>query len=357
MKARVVIGLSGGVDSAVAASLILDQGYDVVGAHLRLWTHESPGDASPTGRGEPSASDRARRVADHLSITLRVVDVRSAFRDQVVDYFIAEYARGCTPNPCVICNPRIKFESLLDLAEELGAAGVATGHYARVRADGERYQILRGTDPQKDQSYFLHALDQAQLARIIFPVGHLTKKDVRAFARCRGLPVAAQSESQDICFLPEGDYREFLAAQAPHVFCPGDILDRSGSVIGEHGGLPAFTIGQRKGLGIAFHEPLYVLEIDPSTNSLTVGPASELKRDECTLDRVRYISGESPATTFEAEAQIRYRARPVPVIVYPAREAGARVEFSSPQRSITPGQFLVLYDGERVLGGGAISAL
>ncbi len=351
---RVIVALSGGVDSAVAAALLVEQGDEVIGAMLRLWAERGPGDARANRCCTQEAIDRARRVADRLDIPFYLINAEAAFKDQVVDYFVAEYGAGRTPNPCVPCNRTIRFGLLLNRALALGAAFLATGHYARVRHVEDHHQLLRGQDPHKDQSYFLYALTQEQLAHVLFPLGELTKEEVRAIARQHGLPVAEQPESQDICFLADGDYRRFLAHQAPHLFRPGPIRDTSGHVLGQHQGLPAYTIGQRKGLGIAAAEPLYVLAIEPAENALIVGPAEELGQDECLVAGMHYISGETPMATSRATAQTRYRARLVPVTVTPLPDKRAHVRFASPQRDVTPGQFLVLYDGEVVLGGGVI---
>ncbi len=351
---RVLVALSGGVDSAVAAALLVERGYEVIGAMLRLWAERGPDDAHANRCRTSEAVYRARCVADRLDIPFYIINAEAAFKDQVVDYFIAEYSAGRTPNPCVLCNRAVRFGLLLNRALALGATFMATGHYARVRHTEGRYQLLRGRDPHKDQSYFLHALSQEQLAHVLFPLGELTKGEVRAVARQRGLPVAEQPESQDICFLAGGDYRRFLACQAPQLFRPGPIRDISGRVLGQHQGLPAYTIGQRKGLGIAATEPLYVLAIDIAENALIVGMAEELGQDECLVEEMHYISGETPIATFRATAQIRYLARAVAVMVTPRPHKRARVHFASLQRDITPGQFLVLYDGEVVLGGGVI---
>jgi tRNA-specific 2-thiouridylase len=350
---RVLVALSGGVDSAVAAVLLIEQGYEVIAAMLQLWTERGPGGFETDSDFLSRAVSRARRVADWLDVPFHLVDAQVAFKRQVVDYFVAEYGAGRTPSPCVLCNRAVRFDMLLDLAQDLGAAFVATGHYARVRCTGARYQLLRGRDSTKDQSYFLHTLSQEQLARVRFPLGELTKAEVRAIACQRRLPVASQPESQDICFLTNRDYRRFLASQSPHLFRPGPIRDRSGHVLGQHRGLPAYTIGQRKGLGIAAGEPLYVLAIEPAENALVVGTAEELGRDECLVERMHYVSGEA-AAPFRALAQIRYRARPVEATVTPLRDRMAQVCFSSPQPGVAPGQFLVLYDGAVVLGGGVI---
>ncbi len=354
VSARVLVALSGGVDSAVAAALLVEQGYEVVGAMLRLWAEPGQDGARSNRCCTPEAVLRAQRVADQLDIPFYLINAEAAFKAQVVDYLVAEYGAGRTPNPCVPCNRTIRFGLLLNRALALGVSALATGHYARVRRAEGRYQLLRGRDPRKDQSYFLHALTQEQLAHACFPLGELTKGEVRALARQRGLPVATQPESQDICFLAGADYRHFLASQAPHLFKPGPIRDTSGRVLGQHRGLPAYTIGQRKGLGVAAAEPLYVLAIDTAENALVVGMADELGQNECLIERVHYISGETPAADFRALAQIRYRAGPVGVVVTPLPDRRALVRFVSPQRDITPGQFLVLYVGEMVLGGGVI---
>jgi len=353
-KGQVLVALSGGVDSSVAAALLVEQGYQVAGTMLRLWAEPGPDD-SPTNRCcTDEAVQRARQVADQLDIPFSLIDAESNFKAQVVDYFVAEYSAGRTPNPCIPCNRAIRFGFLLDRALAGGAQFMATGHYARVRQAKGRYQLLRGRDSKKDQSYFLHVLSQKQLARVLFPLGDLTKDKVREIARRRGLSMAEQPESQDICFLADGDYRRFLAQQTPHLFRPGPIRDTSGRVLGQHKGLPAYTIGQRKGLGIAADEPLYVLAIEPDENALVVGTAKELGQDECAVTEMHYIGEETPAAPFHTTAQIRYRAQPTNVTVTPLPHRRARVHFDSPQRGITPGQFLVLYDGKVVLGGGVI---
>jgi tRNA-specific 2-thiouridylase len=351
---RVVAALSGGVDSAVAAALLVEQGYEVVGVMLRLWAEPEPDDSRANRCCTPEAVDRARHIAARLDIPFYLVNAEAEFKTRVVDYLVAEYGAGRTPNPCVRCNRAVRFGFLLDRALALGATFLATGHYARVRPVEGRYQLLRGRDSQKDQSYFLHALSQEQLTRVLFPLGDLTKEEVRAIARRRDMPVSEQPESQDLCFLADGDYRRFLTRHAPHLFRPGPIRDTSGRVLGQHGGLPAYTIGQRKGLGIPAAEPLYVLAIEPAENALVVGTAAELSWDECMVEEMHYVGGETPSTPFSAVAQIRYRAQPAGVTVTPSPGERAHVRFAGSQRGVTPGQFLVLYDGDIVLGGGTI---
>ncbi len=348
----VVVALSGGVDSSVAAALLVEQGYAVTGVMLRLWAE--PGAVRDNLCCTPDAVGRARAVADLLGIPFRLLDVRDRFRRAVVDYFIAEYRAGRTPNPCVPCNREVRFGYLLRWAREQGADYIATGHYARVRRVGDRYQLLRGRDPAKDQSYVLHILTQEQLAHVLFPLGDLTKEEVREIARRKGLPVAEQPESQDICFLADGDYRRFLRQEAPEATRPGPILDTSGRVLGEHQGLVNYTIGQRKGIGIAAPEPLYVVALDPERNALIVGTADELGWTGCIAEWMHYISGEEPPGPFTATAKIRYRHREVEVEATPLPNRRLRVRFAEPQRDVTPGQYLVLYQGGVVVGGGVI---
>jgi tRNA-specific 2-thiouridylase len=350
---RVVVALSGGVDSAVAAALLVEQGYDVVGVMLRLWVEPGSGDDGANRCCTPEAVDRARLVAGRLGVPFYLINAEADFKAHVVDYLVAEYGAGRTPNPCVPCNRVVRFGFLLDRALALEAEFLATGHYARVQQGADAYQLLRGKDPAKDQSYFLHALSQAHLSHVLFPVGGLTKKEVRAVARRLELPIAEQPESQDLCFLADGDYRAFLSRYAPDLLQPGPIRDPSGRMLGRHQGLPAYTIGQRKGLGLTSTEPLYVLAILPQENTIVVGPADELGRDECMVEKMRFVSGEA-RLSFQAQAQIRYRAQPVDAEVTLLPGERACVRFALPQRDVTPGQFLVLYDGEIVLGGGAI---
>lgn len=250
----------------------------------------------------------------------------------------------------------MRFPLLLQWAREQGADFIATGHYARLRREEGVWQLLRGRDRTKDQSYMLHALRQEQLARTLFPLGDLLKEEVRALARQRGLPAADQPESQDVCFLVDGDYRRFVAARAPQAARPGPIVDRTGRLLGQHTGLVDYTIGQRKGIGVAAASPLYVLALDPQRNALWVGPAEELGRAECVVNQMHYLSGVEPVEPFAATAQIRYRQRDVPVCATPLAAERLHVRFRSPQRGLTPGQYLVLYDGEVVVGGGAICA-
>ena len=359
-KIPVVAALSGGVDSAVAAALLVEQGYDVTGVMLKLWAEKRcPGGGCGINRCcTPESVMRAHEVAEQLGIPFRLIDVQEEFKEAVVDTFVAEYAAGRTPCPCVPCNRTIRFGFLLDLALRSGAEFMATGHYARIQQDGELHKLLRGVDPQKDQSYFLHILGQRQLAHVLFPLGEMTKPHVREIARERGLPVAAQPDSQDLCFLATGDYRDFLALRVPELFTSGPIRDTLGRSLGEHQGLPAYTIGQRRGLNItsagSTAKPFYVVDIVAEENALIVGTWEELAFTTCLVDELHAINGETPREPFRAEAQIRSQAAPSTVTVTPLSQQRVRVDFDVPQRDVAPGQYLVLYHGEETLGGGVI---
>jgi tRNA-specific 2-thiouridylase len=351
---RAVVAMSGGVDSSLAAALLQEQGYEVIGIMLRLWAEAGP---AANRCCTPDAVADARRVADLLGIPFYVRDYKEIFKKTVVDFFTETYARGLTPNPCLLCNRQIRFGHLLDEALALDAAYLATGHYARVRrAAGGETQLLKGVDSAKDQSYVLHRLGQAQLAHALFPVGEYTKPEVRSMARARGLPVSDRPDSQDLCFLGNGDYREFLSRHAPGAAQPGPILDTAGRELGKHRGLPYYTIGQRKGLGIAAPRPLYVLALDTSRNAVVVGTADELGRRELTAADVTYVGGRPPEGPLSITAKIRYKAPAAAATLFPLPGGRARVQFDEPLRDITPGQGVVFYQGEVVLGGGTIAA-
>ncbi len=351
---RVVVAMSGGVDSSVAAALLKGRGHEVIGMMLRLWSE--PGREDSNRCCTPDSMALARRVAARLDIPFYVVDAKERFRQTVVESFLQGYAAGRTPNPCLVCNRLIRWGLLLDRALDMGAEFLATGHYVRRRtADDGQVELLRAVDRAKDQSYVLHVLNQEQLARSLFPVGEYTKPEIRALAQTFGLPTARRPDSQDLCFLAGEDYRAFLRRHAPQALLPGPILTRDGRTLGTHTGLADYTIGQRKGLGIASPASLYVLEKDVARNALIVGPAEELGATEALVDGVHWISGAPPAAPFRAEVKTRYTAREVPAEVTPL-EAGsrARVRFDAPARDLTPGQAAVFYVGDLVLGGGTI---
>ena len=344
--------MSGGVDSSVAAALLVEQGYDVVGIMLKLWSDGESGRANRCCT--PADTDAARSIAQQLGIPFYLINIADSFKSIVVDYFIHEYAAGRTPNPCLECNRHVRFELLLNKALGLGAQYLATGHYARVRQVDGQYQLLRGVDPKKDQAYVLSVLGQRELSHARWPLGEMTKPQVRELAARFKLPVAEKVESQDLCFLAKGDYRDFLNRHGPEgAIRPGPIRDTSGKVLGQHQGLPFYTIGQRKGIRLAAAEAWYVIALDAAENTVVVGTAKELGRRECTARQMHYVSGRMPGEPFRATAKIRYKAREAAVTVYPDGQS-VRVVFDDPQRDITPGQGLVLFDGEVVIGQGFI---
>jgi tRNA-specific 2-thiouridylase len=353
---HVVVALSGGVDSSTAAALLVQQGYRVSGVTMRLWrAHDQDGPAG-SHSGAPSAAEDAHRVCDRLGIPFHVVDLRDLFRAHVVDRFCAEYARARTPNPCLVCNREFKFGALLRLATDWGADYLATGHYARTRLHEGLYQLLRGVDKAKDQSYVLYTLGQQQLRHVLFPLGEYTKQQVRALAEQFELPTAKRPESQDACFIPDGDYRSFVAEQRPETMRPGPIVDREGGVLGEHRGIAFYTIGQRQGMGIAARQPLYVLEIDATRNALIVGPKAGLLHCELLAEAVSFVSGNPPPGATSITAKIRYKAQEAAAILEPLPGQRARVVFAEPQTAITPGQGVVFYQDEIMLGGGIIAS-
>jgi tRNA-specific 2-thiouridylase len=352
---RVIIGLSGGVDSSTAAALLLEQGCDVVGITLKLWPQDCLSRAEDKCCGPQAVAD-ARAVCHRLGIPFYLVDEAEAFQREVIAYFAAEYRAGRTPNPCVMCNERLKFGTLLTQARKLGATHVATGHYARVRQDATsgRWLLRRGRDPRRDQSYFLFSLRQEQLAHALFPLGELLKSETRARARERRLKTAEKAESMEICFVPDNDYGRFLTQSGLARRRPGDIVDLEGRVLGRHEGIEFFTIGQRRGLRIAAPAPLYVLDLDPVRNRVVVGPATELQRDTFTVERCNWIPWAQPPGPVEALVKIRYNHPGTPAVVTPLEDGRARVELREPQRAITPGQAGVFYQDDLVLGGGWI---
>ena len=330
----------------MAAALLLERGYQVTGMTMRLWKEAGAG---------TEALDEVKRVCDWLGIPSQVLDYQEEFQAAVVKDFIATYSRGLTPNPCVICNRHLKFGCLLNEVKRQGIAFMATGHYARVASRDGLYRLLKGRDARKDQAYFLYRLTQNELAHLLFPLGEYTKEQVRQMAAHRHLPVAERAESQEICFILDNDYRRFLREHAPETVVPGPILDSQGQVLGFHKGLPFYTIGQRSGLGLAAPHPLFVLEIDPARNALVVGPGSALGRLRLTACQVTYVSGQAPAHVIAITARIRYKAREVEARLAPLDYDQVEVSFAEPLRDITPGQSVVFYQDEEVLGGGVIT--
>ena len=347
----VLVAMSGGVDSSVAACLLLEQGFEVVGSHLKL-VHTGGVEHGCCG---PGAQADARAVAEHAGFPFEVVDLSAEFEERVVGEYVEDHHGGRTPNPCVRCNERIKFGAFLDRADDLGFDLAATGHYVRtdLGRDG-RWRLRRGLDPSKDQSYVLAGLTQRALARSRFPVGGQTKAQTRSHAERLGLPVAGKPDSQDLCFAPAADPTAFLEARAPQLVREGEVVDAAGRVLATHGGTHRFTVGQRRGLGVSTGSRTYVLEVDPRANRVVVGSGDLLARRGLVAERMNWVAGR-PAGPFEAEVKIRYRARDVPAVVEPLGEDEVRVEFRSQQPAVTPGQAVVVYVGDDVVGGGTIS--
>jgi len=357
--------MSGGVDSSVAAALLKQQGYEVIGLMMRLWGEpEQAGGVYPGSHGEAGASNRccspdsmaqARRVTEILDIPFYVIDAQMPFKSKVVDFFVEGYASGVTPNPCLECNRHIRWDFLLNRALALDAQYLATGHYARVRPGvGGEVQLLKGLDEKKDQSYVLSVMGQTQLAHALFPVGEYTKPQIRELAHEFNLPVAERPESQDLCFLSDNDYRRFISEHAGGAVQPGPIMRSDGKIVGEHSGLPFYTIGQRKGIGIAAAEPLYVIGTALDRNALIVGTAAELGSDRLRATRVNWVSGSPPASPLRAQVKIRYKAAPAWATVTPIEGNQVEVTFENRLRDITPGQAAVFYADEVCLGGGLI---
>jgi tRNA-specific 2-thiouridylase len=353
---KVAVAMSGGVDSSVAAHILKEQGHEVIGLTMRIWPCGT--DSGSGGRTccDPDSIRDAERVAGELGIRHYELGMRGAFEGAVVREFLTEYASGRTPNPCVTCNRFIKFGPFLEKAAALGATRLATGHHAVVTRDESTgaYLLRKGRDRSKDQSYFLYVLKQKQLSHVLMPIGGMTKTEVRDAARAAGLSIAERPESQDVCFVPDGDVAAFFRLMRPEAMRPGPIEDLEGNVLGEHGGIALYTVGQRSGLGLSRPRPTYVLRIDAARNAVIVGDDEELYSSELTASDLNWIAGAPPAAKFRADAKIRYAASPCSCTAVLEGER-LRLRFEEPKRAIAPGQSVVLYDGDAVLGGGVIN--
>jgi tRNA-specific 2-thiouridylase len=360
-KNRVAVAMSGGVDSSVAAALLLEQGYDVVGITMNLFSllREFCSDESLKSCCGRGAIEDANRVASKLGINHYLLDLKKPFEELVIADFLEEYRQGRTPNPCIRCNQYIKFDVLMKRASRLDADFLATGHHARIEQDKRtgRFLLMKGKDRKKDQSYFLYTMTQDQLSKIHFPIGDLTKMEVRTKAEELGLPVAQRPESQEICFIPDNKYVRFLKERIPEAFQPGPIVNEDGRVLGEHNGIIHFTVGQRRGMGISGPHPLYVLEINPQKNRVVVGPDESLYKRHLQASGLNWISRTETTGSLSVKARIRYKHREAKAELERLESGQALVKFDKPQRAITPGQAVVFYDSEIVVGGGTIDSI
>ena len=357
-KKTVVVGMSGGVDSSAAAYLLKQQGYDVIGVTMQIWQQEDTCTIEHEGGCcGLSAVEDARRVANQIGIPYYVMNFREEFQENVIDYFIDDYLHGRTPNPCIACNRYVKWESLLKRSLDIGAEYIATGHYARVeKLSNGRYAIRNSATAAKDQTYALYNLTQEQLSKTLMPVGEYTKDQIRTFAEELGLPVAHKPDSQDICFVPDGDYTAFIERITKNKPRPGKFIHQNGQVLGTHQGLIHYTIGQRKGLGIAYEYPLYVIDKDIASNTVILGPNDALFQKALLAENCNLIAIDKLEAPLRVTAKTRYRQKDVPAVIEPLADGKIKVTFDEPQRAITPGQAVVFYDGDYVVGGGIIAA-
>jgi len=354
---KVMLGMSGGVDSSVAAAVLLEQGYEVIGVTMQIWQDMNEDKKMVEGGCcSLSAVDDARRVANKLNIPYYVLNFRDVFKEKVIDYFIDEYKLGRTPNPCIACNRYVKFEEMLNKALSMGIDYVATGHYAKVEFDEDtgRYLLKKSVTAAKDQTYALYTLTQEQLSHTLMPIGSFYKERVREIAKEIGLTVANKPDSQEICFVDDNDYGKYITENTDTKIAPGYFIDTHGNIIGKHKGIVHYTVGQRKGLGLALGKPVYVVEIDVEKNLVVIGDNDDIFKDTLTASDLNWISIDKLTDEMQVTAKIRYNSKEAEAVVYPLGEDRVEVKFKVPQRAITPGQAVVFYDGDKVVGGGTI---
>lgn len=351
---KALIAMSGGVDSSLAAKLMTDKGYDCIGCTMKLYGNEEIGLSRAHTCCSLDDVEDARSVANHIGIPYYVFNFTDDFQTNVIDRFVCSYEHGQTPNPCIDCNRYMKFDKLFERAKVLGCDYVVTGHYARIEEQNGEFFLKKAVDETKDQSYVLYSMTQEQLKHTLFPLGGMKKAEVRALAEENGFLNAAKPDSQDICFVPDGDYGAFLERYTGKTYAPGDFLDTKGNVLGTHQGVIRYTIGQRKGLGIAFGTPMYVKSIDVQNNTVTLAEDADLYEDTLTAADFHWISGQAPDGEIRCHAKIRYRQKEQSATAFPLSTDQVKITFDAPQRAITPGQAVVLYDGDTVLGGGRI---